>query len=109
MGAITHANDLETFENDVLKSETPVIVDFWATWCGPCHMVAPELEALASERDDVKVVKVDVDLNPEVAGRYDIRGVPTIGLFRGGEMVGRSVGAKPRRTIESELGLAAAS
>jgi thioredoxin 1 len=68
-------------------------------------MIAPELEALAAERPDLKVVKVDVDANPGVAGRYDIRGIPTIALFRAGERVAMSVGAKPRRVIEADLGI----
>ena len=105
MPSITHADDLATFDAEVLQADQPVVVDFWAQWCGPCHVVAPELEALAAERSDVKVVKVDVDANGDVAGRYGIQGIPTIALFRDGEAVATSVGAKPRHLIETELGI----
>lgn len=107
MATIVHADDAKSFEAEVLRSTVPVVVDFWAAWCAPCRMVAPELEALAAEREgSVRVVKVDVDANPEVAARYGIQSIPTIALFRNGELVARSIGAKPRRRIESELGLA---
>jgi len=107
MGTIAHVDD-STFEHEVLEADGPVVVDFWATWCGPCYMVAPELEALAAEHaGQVKVVKVDVDQAPATAGRYGIMSIPTIVLFRDGEPVGASVGAKPRRAIESDLGLVA--
>ena len=86
-------------------STVPVVVDFWADWCGPCRMVAPELEALAADRHDLKVVKVDVEANPTVAARYGIQGIPTIALFRDGQPVAASIGAKPRRAIEADLGL----
>ena len=105
MSAVIHADDAKTFDAEVLQSTVPVVVDFWAAWCGPCRMVAPELEALAADRDDVKVVKVDVDANPHVAAQYDIRGIPTIALFHKGQVVATSVGAKPRRAIEADLGL----
>lgn len=107
MGAIAATSD-STFATDVLASTKPVLVDFWAAWCGPCRMVAPELEALAAAHGDaVKVVKVDVDANPSVAGRYGIQGIPTIALFRDGQVAATTVGAKPRRAIEADLGLAA--
>ena len=106
MSAVAHADDT-TFDHEVLASDVPVVVDFWASWCGPCHVVAPELEALATEHGDaLKVVKVDVDAAPGVAGRYGIRGIPTIALFRDGAPVASTVGAKPRRAIEADLGLA---
>ncbi len=100
------ANTKETFESEVLKSDIPVVVDFWAPWCAPCRMVAPELDTLAAERaGEIKLVKVNVDINQEVAGRYQIFSIPTIGLFRSGELVAASIGAKPKRLIEADLGI----
>ena len=107
MSTVVHADDPATFDAEVLRASVPVVVDFWAAWCGPCRMIGPELEALAAERPDLKVVKVDVDANPQVAARYDIRGIPTVALFRGGQQVAVSIGAKPRRAIEAELGITA--
>lgn len=101
------ADDLATFQREVLESPVPVLVDFWAAWCGPCRMVAPELEALAEAYGGaIKVVKVDVDANPIVASQYRVQGIPTLGLFERGAMTKQLVGARPRRAIESELGLA---
>jgi thioredoxin len=105
MTQLLHADDT-TFDHEVLEATVPVVVDFWAEWCGPCRMVAPELEALASEHGDaIKVVKVDVDAAPAVARRYAISGIPTIALFRDGQPAAFSVGAKPRQLIETDLGL----
>jgi thioredoxin 1 len=101
------ANQPDTFATEVLASEVPVIVDFWAPWCGPCRMVGPELEAVAQEyAGRAKVVKVNVDENPEVAARYGVQGIPMIGLFSGGEMKRSVVGARPRHAIVADLGLA---
>ena len=106
--AVTHV-DASSFQREVLESPVPVVVDFWAEWCGPCRMIAPELEALASNHGAaLKVVKVDVDAAPGIAQRYGISGIPTIALFRDGRTVATSVGAKPRALIEADLGLAAA-
>ena len=100
------ADDAATFQREVLESDRPVVVDFWAEWCGPCRMVAPEVEALAEKYGDaIKVVKVDVDSNQSVAATYGIRGIPTIGLFEAGSLTKQAVGARPRHAIEAELGL----
>jgi thioredoxin 1 len=83
-----------TFDKDVLNSETPVLVDFWAEWCGPCRMMGPTVDQVATEyAGKVKVGKIDVDANQQVAGRYGIRGIPTLLLFKGGKVVEQKVGA----------------
>ena len=110
MSTIAHADTPTAFDTEVLQSTVPVVVDFWAAWCGPCRMVAPELEKLAEAHGGaVKVVKVDVDANGAVASRYGIQGIPTIALFRDGQQIAQSVGAKPRAAIEADLGLTLSS
>ena len=90
---ITHVTDA-TFNDDVLKSDMPVLVDFWAEWCGPCKMIAPVLEEVAqSHAGKVRIAKVDVDDNREVAAKYGIRGIPTLLLFKNGEVAAQKVGA----------------
>jgi thioredoxin 1 len=95
------------FDAEVLDSETPVIVDFWAEWCGPCRAVSPILEQIAEERaDELRVVKVNIDEEPELQQRYGILSIPTILLFQGGEPKAAAVGAQPKRMLERSLGLA---
>ena len=94
----------DTFEQEVLQSERPVIVDFWATWCGPCKMIAPILEEVAAEyADKVKVVKLDVDANNKTAGKYNIMSIPSLLFFKGGEMVDQVVGAIPKAQLTARL------
>ena len=94
----------DTFQNEVLGAETPVLVDFWADWCGPCRMIAPSVTAIAEEYDGkIKVGKVDVDDNPAVPGRYGIVGIPTLMLFKNGEVVERITGALPKERILAQI------
>jgi thioredoxin 1 len=94
------------FEHEVLRSDVPVIVDFWAPWCGPCHQVAPVVEQIARMREgSYKVVKVNIDEEPSIAQQYEVQSIPLIGLFRGGRLERKSLGAKPRQQLEAELGM----
>ena len=96
-----------TFEQEVTKSDTPVIVDFWAEWCGPCHAVAPVLDRIASEREgQIKLVKVNIDEEQGLAQRYGVYSIPTMILFRDGEPAAAAVGAQPKTALERQLGLA---
>ena len=107
MANIGNVNDAE-FQANVLDSETPVLVDFWAEWCGRCHAVAPVLEKIADERkDELKVVKVNIDEEQEIAMRFGIVSIPTIMIFKDGEPAGIAVGAQPKGALESKLGLVA--
>jgi thioredoxin 1 len=95
----------ETFETEVLQSETPVLVDFWAEWCGPCHAVAPVLEQMAEEREgELKVVKLNIDEEQDLAMQYGVMSIPTMILFRDGEPAVAVTGAQPKGAIERALG-----
>jgi thioredoxin 1 len=99
---ITEVTD-NSFQAEVLESDTPVLVDFWAPWCGPCRVVAPALEEIAGERDDLRIVKLNVDDNQQTAANYQVLAIPTMILFRNGAEAKRIQGAMPKKRIESEL------
>ncbi len=92
-----------TFQSDVLDADQPVLVDFWAPWCGPCRVVHPILEEMAAERDELTIVSLNVDDNQQTAGRYEVLSIPTLILFRDGAEAKRIVGALPKRRLEAEL------
>ena len=97
----------QSFDQEVLQSEKPVIVDFWAEWCGPCHAVAPVLDKIAAERDgELKLVKVNIDEEQGLAQRYGIASIPTMVLFKDGEPAAAAIGAQPKGMLERSLGLA---
>jgi thioredoxin 1 len=94
----------QTFDSDVLMSDKPVVVDFWAEWCGPCRMVSPILEELSNEHGDkVSFVKLNVDENPQVAASYRITSIPTLNVYSGGQVVKQIIGAKPKSAIINDL------
>jgi thioredoxin 1 len=92
-----------TFQAEVLESERPVVVDFWAAWCGPCRVMSPILEEIAQEREDLRVVKVDIDANQRVAAEYGVLSMPTFMVFRDGAPVGQIVGARPKKRLLADL------
>ena len=102
MGATKQVTDA-SFTDDVLMSEKPVIVDFWAEWCGPCKMVAPILEEIAAEHDGVVIAKLNVDENPQTAAAYGITSIPTMNVYQGGQIVKTIIGAKPKAALLADL------
>lgn len=91
------------FDAEVLESEKPVLVDFWAPWCGPCRVVAPVLEEIAGERPDLRIVKLNIDDNQQTAARYQVLSIPTMILFKGGQPVKTVIGAYPKQRLQAEL------
>ena len=107
--AVGKVSDI-TFESEVLKATGPVVVDFWAEWCGPCRMIAPALEEIAGALGEkVKIVKLNVDENPATASKYGIMSIPTLMIFKNGELASRQVGAAPKQKLEQWITSAAAA
>ena len=102
MGATIKVSDA-SFAADVLQSDKPVIVDFWAEWCGPCRMVGPILVEIASETDSIVVAKLNVDENPQTSASYGITSIPTLNVYQGGEVVKSIIGAKPKAALLADL------
>jgi thioredoxin 1 len=101
-GAITEVTDTN-FQAEVLEADRPVLVDFWAPWCGPCRIIAPHLEELDREREDLRVVKLNVDDNPQTAARYNVLSIPTLLLFKHGQVAHQIIGALPKNRLLQEI------
>ena len=102
MAAVTEVTDTN-FVAEVIEAEQPVLVDFWAPWCGPCRVVAPVLQELADEREDIKVVKLNTDENMQTTAQYEVLSIPTLIVFKNGEVAKKVIGAYPKRKLEAEL------
>ena len=102
MAVVTITKD--NFAQEVLHSEKPVLLDFWATWCGPCRMLSPIVDEVAEERSDIKVGKVNVDEQPELAAEFGVMSIPTLLVFKNGKLVNQSVGARPKNGVLALLG-----
>ena len=100
--SVTNINK-NNFQNEVLNSEKPVLLDFWASWCGPCRMVSPIVDEIAAERGDIKVGKVNVDEQPELAAQFGVMSIPTLVVIKGGRVVNQMVGARPKSQILAML------